>query len=53
MNSKLDLRVGNLDCEHDAGAIERGLQGFPGLLALRVYPKAARVAVTYDPAPKH
>ena len=50
MNSELDLRVGNLDCEHDAGAIERGLQGFPGLLAIRVFPKAARVAVTYDPA---
>lgn len=50
MSKQIDIRVANLDCEHDAGAIERGLQGFPGLLAVRVFPKAARVAVTYDPA---
>ena len=51
MNSKqLELRVGNLDCEHDADAIERGLQGFPGIADLKVYPKSAKVAITYDPA---
>ena len=46
----LELRVANLDCEHDAAAIERGLEGFPGLKALKVYPKAAKVALDYDPA---
>ena len=46
----LELRVANLDCEHDAAAIERGLAGFPGLKALKVYPKAAKVALDYDPA---
>ena len=46
----LELRVGNLDCEHDAAAIERGLAGFPGLMELKVYPTAAKVALTYDPA---
>ncbi|MCQ3975171.1 MAG: cadmium-translocating P-type ATPase [Anaerolineae bacterium] len=46
---QLELRVGNLDCEHDATVIERGLTGFPGLVGLKVYPKAAKVALTYDP----
>ncbi|MCL4294566.1 MAG: cadmium-translocating P-type ATPase [Anaerolineae bacterium] len=47
---QLELRVGNLDCEHDAAALERGLTGFPGLNALKVYPKSAKVAMAYDPA---
>ena len=47
---QLDLRVGNLDCEHDAAAIERGLAGFSGLDGLKIYPKSAKVAITYDPA---
>lgn len=51
MSSKqIDIRVGNLDCEHDAAAIERGLAGFTGLDELRVYPKSAKVSLTYDPA---
>ena len=47
---QLDLRVGNLDCEHDAAAIERGLMNFPGLNELKVYPKSAKVSLTFDPA---
>ncbi|MBY0507733.1 MAG: cadmium-translocating P-type ATPase [Bryobacteraceae bacterium] len=50
MIKQVDFRVSNLDCEHDAATIERGLREFPGLTALKVYPKAARVALTYDPA---
>lgn len=46
----LELRVANLDCEHDAAAIERGLSGFSGLADLKVYPSAAKVALTYNPA---
>ena len=46
----LELRVGNLDCEHDAAAIERGLSGFDGLDTLKVYPKSAKVVLAYDPA---
>lgn len=46
----LELRVGNLDCEHDAAAIERGLSGFNGLDTLKVYPKSAKVKLAYDPA---
>lgn len=46
---QLDIRVGNLDCDHDAAAIERGLTNFPGLNQLKVYPKAAKVSLTFDP----
>ena len=49
-NKQLELRVANLDCEHDAAVIERGLHGFAGLVGLQVYPKSAKVALTYDPA---
>ncbi len=44
----LTLRVGNLDCEHDAAALKRSLDGFPGLIDLEIYPKAAKVVITYD-----
>lgn len=46
----LEFRVANLDCEHDASTIERGLQGTPGLLELQVWPRAANVRITFDPA---
>lgn len=49
-NAQLDVYVGNLDCEHDAASIERGLDNTRGLVELKVYPKAAKVALTYDPA---
>lgn len=46
---QIDFRVGKLDCESDAAAIERGLKGVPGLVGLKVYPKSAKVALTYEP----
>lgn len=46
---KTEVRVGNLDCEHDAATIERGLEDFTGMVDLKVYPKSAKVALTYDP----
>ena len=50
MSSKtIEIRVRNLDCDHDARAIERGLEGQPGLATLTVYPKAAKVRLTYVP----
>jgi Cd2+/Zn2+-exporting ATPase len=50
MNSKqTEVRVANLDCEHDAANIERGLAGFAGIVGLKVYPKSAKVTLTYDP----
>lgn len=48
MTATQEFRVRNLDCDNEAAAIQRGLAGFPGLLDLRVYPKAAKVAVTFD-----
>jgi Cd2+/Zn2+-exporting ATPase len=48
-NAKLDVYVGNMDCEHDAANLERGLQDFQGIVDLKVYPKAAKVSVTYNP----
>jgi len=46
----LEVRVGNLDCEHDAAALERGLSGTPGLTEIKVLPKSAKVFLSYDPA---
>ncbi len=49
MNTKqLELRVANLDCEHDAAALRRGLQHAQGVEDLQVLPKAAKVKVTFD-----
>ena len=48
-NQDIEFRVANLDCEHDAAALERGLSGFPGLMAVKVYPKAAKVALDLRP----
>jgi heavy metal translocating P-type ATPase len=45
----VELRVQNLDCDHDADAIRRGLEGFPGLVGLQVYPRSAKVRLTFDP----
>ena len=50
MNTRqIDFRVAGLDCENDASAIKRGLQGFSGVVDLKVYPKSAKVALTYEP----
>jgi len=52
MSSKkeaIEIRVANLDCEHDAAAIERGLTSFPGLDDLKVFPKSAKVTLNFDP----
>ncbi|KXJ98009.1 MAG: copper-exporting ATPase [Acidobacteria bacterium OLB17] len=49
MSSKqIDFRVANMDCESEAAAIQRGLKGFPGIVELKVYPKSAKVALTFD-----
>lgn len=47
---RLELRVGNLDCDSDANRIERGLSGIEGVTELKVYPKSARVRLEYDAA---
>lgn len=47
---KLEIYVANLDCAKEATVVERGLKGKPGISDVRVYPKAAKVALEYDPA---
>ena len=47
--ASVEFRVQNLDCEHDADAIQRGLKSFPGLVGLRVYPRSAKVRLEFDP----
>jgi heavy metal translocating P-type ATPase len=47
---RIELRVHNLDCEHDAAAIQRGLGTFPGLVGLKVFPRSAKVRLEFDPA---
>ena len=46
--ARCELRVSNLDCEHDALAIRRALKGAPGLVELQVYPKSAKLRLVYD-----
>jgi len=46
----LELRVANLDCEHDAATIQRRLRDAPGLVELHVWPRSAKVRITFDPA---
>ncbi len=48
-NLQFDVYVGNLDCDHDASTIKRGLDNSNGLVELKVYPKSAKVSLTYDP----
>ena len=48
MSATTEIRVSNLDCDHDAAAIERGLKGSPGLIEVRVLPKSAKVVLKYD-----
>lgn len=46
---QIDLYVSGLDCENEAAAIQRGLQGSPGITSLKVYAKSAKVSIAYDP----
>ncbi len=46
---KIDLYVANLDCDHDASALERGMADTLGLTELRIFPKSAKVSLTFDP----
>ena len=47
-STKIEVRVSNLDCEHDAANIERGLEGFAGLVGLKVYRNASRFGLYPD-----
>ncbi|MGH9202319.1 MAG: heavy metal translocating P-type ATPase, partial [Vicinamibacterales bacterium] len=44
-----DVHVQNLDCEHDARALEPAFAQVAGVESLRVLPKAGRITVSFDP----
>ncbi len=46
--SKLELRVGNLDCTNDAAVLQRRLKELPGVDDIRIWPKSAKVQLLYD-----
>jgi len=46
----VELRVGNLDCEHDAAKLNRGLAGTPGISSIKVMAKSAKVIAQLDPS---
>lgn len=45
---QLDLRVRNLDCEHDAARLKRGLRDAPGVEVLQVFPSSAKVRIALN-----
>lgn len=46
---RLDMRVANLDCEHDAAALRRALERTPGVTAVEVRPLSGSVTLHFDP----
>ena len=48
MTERVQLRVAKLDCEKDAAAIDRAFRDMRGIEELNVYPKSAKVALTFD-----
>lgn len=45
----VEFHVARLDCENEAAAIRRGMSEVPGIAQLTVFPKAAKVAIAFDP----
>lgn len=48
-SERLDLRVTNLDCEHDAAALRRALEPIPGVDTVEVRPLSGSVTLYFDP----
>jgi len=48
--TKLEVRVQHLDCENEAAKIEAGLRGHEGVVEVRTFPKAGKVALMFEPA---
>lgn len=46
---RVDLRVANLDCEHDAAALRRAVGAAAGVDGVEVRPSAASVTIHFDP----
>jgi len=48
LGTRIEWRVRNLDCEHDAATIKRELKDVDGIDELKIYPKSAKVQITYS-----
>jgi Cd2+/Zn2+-exporting ATPase len=47
---QIELRVGGVDCEHDAAALRRGMEGYAGVDTLEVRSASGRVTMRFDTA---
>lgn len=48
--TSFEVRVRHLDCENEAAKIEAGLRGHDGVVEVRTFPKAGKVALTFEPS---
>lgn len=48
--TRLEVRVQHLDCENEAAKIEAGLRVHEGVVEVRTFPKAGKVALVFEPA---
>jgi len=48
--TRIEVRVQHLDCENEAAKIEAGLRGHEGVVEVRTFPKAGKVALMFEPA---
>lgn len=48
--TRLEVRVRHLDCENEAAKIEAGLRDHEGVVEVATFPKAGKVALTFEPS---
>lgn len=48
--TRIEVRVQHLDCENEAAKIEAGLRDHEGVVEVRTFPKAGKVALMFEPA---
>ncbi len=46
---QIELRVANLDCDHDAAALRRAMEGTPGIEGIDIRPTSGTVIFRIDP----
>lgn len=48
--TRFEVRVQHLDCENEAAKIEAGLRDHEGVVEVRTFPKAGKVALAFEPS---
>lgn len=48
--TRFEVRVQHLDCENEAAKIEAGLRDHEGVVEVRTFPQAGKVALTFEPS---